>query len=125
MPAIRILLAGPRLFVDLIERLLGTEADISIVGTAPVDGRVMRSARHLDADAIVLVTTADAPAESFDAALYEFPTVTLVALAPDARDATLSQLRPHHTPLGELSRDGLLEAIRAAISATAAGPTPP
>lgn len=125
MPPIRILLVGPPLFAELIERLLATSTDAVIVGTVPDGGDLMQAARARNADAIVLRATDDAPAESFDAALYEFPTVKLVALAPDRKTAMLLDLRPHHTPLRDLSRDRLLDAIRTAVAATAAGHAPP
>jgi DNA-binding NarL/FixJ family response regulator len=115
VPPIRILLAGPRLFAELIERLIGTAPDVAIVGTTLVDEGLIRHARTMEADAIVLDTTTDVPVEAYDAALYEFPTVKLVALASDWHTATISQLRPHRTVVSSLSRDALLAAIRSAV----------
>jgi len=121
VPPIRILLAGPRLFTDLIERLIGSTPDVVIVGTSPADDRMMRSALALEADAIVAGTAADLAPESFDAALYEHPTVKLVIVAPSVDRATLSELRPIHTPVDQVSRDGLLDAIRSAVATMPAG----
>jgi len=117
VPPIRILLAGPRLFTDLIERLIGATDDVVIVGTAPADDRLMLAALSLDAEAIVAGTEAELAPESFDAALYDYPTVKLVVVAPSVDRATLSELRPVHSPVTEVSRDGLLDAIRHAVAA--------
>ena len=37
--------------------------------------------------------------------LYRFPRARVLALSGDARRAFLYELRPHRTPLGELSRE--------------------
>jgi hypothetical protein len=113
--AIRILLAGPRMLSDLVARLLETAPDVVVAGTAPFDDRLMAAARELAVDAIVAGTSGEDP-EALDAMLFELPTVKLVALAPDGRRATLFELLPRHTALGELSRDVLLGAIRDAVA---------
>lgn len=116
MHVIRILLAGPRLLAELVARLIDSAPDVEIVGTVPIDDTLMAHARELKADAVVLGAPVDASGDWLDAMLYEFPTVKLLALTPDAHRATLYELRPHRTPLGELSRDRLLDAIRTAVA---------
>ena len=116
MHVIRILLAGPRLLAELVARLIDSAPDVEIVGRVPIDDTLMTRAREMKADAVVLGAPANASDDSLDAMLYEFPTVKLLVFTSDAHQATLYELRPHRTPIGELSRDRLLDAIRSAVA---------
>ncbi|HVE34922.1 MAG TPA: hypothetical protein VNC18_15275 [Gemmatimonadaceae bacterium] len=118
MHRIRLLLAGPQLIVDLIDRLIGKVPDFDIVDKVPVDQGLARRARTLRADVVLAGASDDMPATRIDDVLFELPNLKLLTLAPDWASATLYELRPHATLVPGLSREALVDAIHSAVSVT-------
>jgi hypothetical protein len=89
----------PGVMRDLVETLVAAQPDLEIVGG--------------DADVVLVGVATIAEADALTARLYARPHQRLLALAVDGRTAVAYELRPHVTPLGTLSPEGLLAAIRA------------
>jgi DNA-binding NarL/FixJ family response regulator len=112
---IRILLADmPRLLLELVDAIISAEPDMLIVGEHFTDAELPGAATRTDAD-IVIAGEGDTPrAEQWISLLYQCPQLKVLVLEQTGRTALLYELRPHRTSLGEVSRSGLLDAIRAA-----------
>lgn len=98
----------------IVADALGDQPDIEVVGLI---GRGVAfeplGARHL---ADVLVVGADTPQDpaGADRLLLDGSAARVVVIALSGNDAVLYQLRPEKTLLGELSAQGLVDAIRGA-----------
>jgi hypothetical protein len=108
----RILLIGlPRLLAEIVTELVGREPDLALVGAVELTPGVVSNADRLDADVAIL----GSHDESLIASLVtERPRLKILALAGDSHEAWLYSLGRERTPLGELSPEGLVAAVRRA-----------
>jgi hypothetical protein len=98
------LLVQPPMLRGILARLLATDPEVQVLDGA--------SAAARNADVLVL-SQPDPEDEAVPVSmLLTSPTSRVLALGADARRAVLFELRPHRTPLGELSRESLLLALR-------------
>ncbi len=111
----------PRLMRDIVESAIRAQPDMLVVGVLGVVG-----ARDSLSDAVqrarpnvVILGRASAESRACEALLYEHPHVRLLEVIDDGRSATLCELRPHRVPIGDVSPEGLVGAIRAASSVEA------
>ncbi|MGC2776548.1 MAG: hypothetical protein WA418_13045 [Bradyrhizobium sp.] len=115
MKQIRILVAGmPRMLVDIIEDIVASEPDLTIVGEIDRSTELASAARRTRAD-VVISRQADSDMEADEMALLLIgrpPKV--VAITDDGRQGFVYELRPHRSPLGEMSVERLIAAIRVA-----------
>ena len=113
-PLIRVaLVVEPPVLRDVLREILASAPDVELVSPAspaPPAGVAGNGAAE------VVILTAPHPENELIPALMLFqePRSRVLALSGDARQAFLYELRPHRTALGELSRERLLEAVRAA-----------
>jgi len=97
------LLVRPPMLHGILQRLLATDPEVQVLEDASV-------AQGAD---VLVVTQSDPDDESIPVSmLLRSPRSRVLALGADARRAVLFELRPHRTPLGELSRESLLTAVR-------------
>ena len=91
----------PPVLHALLVSLLATDPDVQVVEDDM-------------APDVVVVSQPDSDDEASPVSmLLRSPRSRVLALAADARTAVLYELRPHRTPLGELSRESLLKAVHA------------
>jgi hypothetical protein len=96
------LLVHPPMLHGIVARLLAADPEV----------RVVEDAAAATADVLV-VSQSDPDDEALPVSmLLRSPDSRVLALGADARRAVLFELRPHRTPLGELSRESLLAAVR-------------
>ena len=90
---------------EIIENVVSAQPDMEVVGN--LDGRtsLTEAAANLGVDVVIveLVTS--------------HPQIKVLAVAGDGRGAFLYELRPQTSSLGEVSPQGLVDAIRAATAA--------
>lgn len=86
----------------ILARLLATDPEVQVLEAASPGG----------ADVVVLSQTDPEDEAVPISMLLRSPASRVLALDADARRAVLFELRPHRTPLGELSRETLLAAVR-------------
>jgi hypothetical protein len=113
---IRITLAGlAELLHDIVAEAVRREPDMHIVGEYPGEKPFAPELAVRDVDVVILgVEPVAAPEELplVAACLHASPFVRLLLLAPSGRSGLLYELRPQQLPLGEVSREKLLAAIR-------------
>jgi hypothetical protein len=91
----------PPVLHSLVAALLSTDPGVQVVDDA-------------EAPDVMVVSQPDPANEDVPIdMLLRSPRSRVLALATDARNAVLYELRPHRTPLGELSRESLLAAVHA------------
>jgi hypothetical protein len=110
---IRVVLSHmPRLLHDIVHSILAAEPDIqmndpSSHSTCPMTLDDMRAAH------VVIISEAELAHMNYESLLYANPRLRLVAVSGDGRNAALYELRPCRIPLGELSPQTLVDAVRA------------
>jgi hypothetical protein len=100
------LLVQPPVLHGLIHSLLASDPEVRVVDDA-ADGS--------DPADVVVLSQTDPENDAVPLSMLQrAPRSRILALAADARRAVLYELRPHRSPLGELSRASLLAAVRGA-----------
>ena len=107
MEPIRVLLIDMTLMLREITReVLAVQPDIAVVGELPGDVPLLAAVDDRRAEVLVIGSERPAVPDAWHALLEARPTVALLALASDGRQAVL------YRPLGELPPMGLVEAVR-------------
>jgi hypothetical protein len=88
---------------DIVRSALASAEDIEIVG-GPA----------LSADVAILGLGGQARTDAPVVLLRQYPSLKVLAVEGDGREAALYEMRPHRTELGEISPTTLLEAVRTA-----------
>jgi DNA-binding NarL/FixJ family response regulator len=114
-PRTRVLIAGlDRLLCDLVTRFVNAEPDMQVVGTLRTAEDLMVAAARTNASvALLSVEDADLVAAAHRM-LDDRPLLRLVALQEGGREVVVLELRPYLVRHGEMSPDGLVQAIRTA-----------
>ncbi len=117
MSRIRVLVAEmPRMLSDIVSSLVAKQQDMELVGE-PVRGKqVVRAVRRLRPHVVVLASHGSELTALGHRLLEVSPRLKLVAVTENGRLAHRYELRPQQTPISEVSPQGLLEAVRAAVA---------
>jgi hypothetical protein len=116
----------PAMLRDILRGVIAKEPDMELLGRTSL---LQRPRRSLPGEPDVVVgSTADqqnpAGAEEW---LQKWPRARVLLVSPSGRESVLYELRPHATPLGELSPPELVRVIRSgsrnAADATGRGPS--
>jgi len=114
VPVVRVLVGSlPRVLCDVIKQLLDGQSDIALVAQTTGDGDLLAAAREARPDVIILGLTDPELPPIGEALLWQAPAVRILAVIADDGRGFLYELRPQRAALGELSAEGLVEAIRA------------
>jgi DNA-binding NarL/FixJ family response regulator len=115
---IRILLAElPRMLREIVEDVVSTQADMQIVGAADSLAALPAEVARTSPDVVILALERGAAPTRLDPLLYGQPSLSIVAITEDGRGAFRYELRPQMLPVGNVSPNGLLDAIRASVRA--------
>jgi len=109
---IRVVLAEmPAMLRDIVKNILDRQPGINVIELA-ADSSLRDVLERTEAD--VLIVGASEPADSAvpRQVLSALPLTRVLMLAIDGQSAVMYELRPHQTPLGEVSREALVRAIR-------------
>jgi hypothetical protein len=107
----RVVVIGRRMLRDLVTRLLTDCVDIEVVA-AERDTPLTRAVDEAGA-AFVIVGNGDAElGKACTTLLDERPHVRALAIVDEGRNGFLFEMRPHRIPLGELSPEALVSAMR-------------
>ena len=100
---------------DVLLEILATAPDVEILDASAPSARE-EEPEGTRPDVVVMATQNPEDEAEPALTLFSSPRSRVLTLSSDARQAFLYELRPHRTALGELSRDRLLEAVRAAAA---------
>jgi hypothetical protein len=114
-PRTRVLIAGlDRLLCDLVTRLVNAQPDMQVAGTLrPAEDLLVAAARTNASIALLSIEESDLVGAA-NRMLGDRPPLRLVALQDGGREVVVPELRPYLVRYGELSPDGLVQAIRTA-----------
>ena len=116
MGPIRILAAEmPPLLLDFVSSIIAAEPDMTIARLREPESDISSAVRDTDAQVLIVGSDASSDLEQWMSLLYQLPRLKVLVLEQMGRTAQLYELRPHRTPLGEVSRTGLVSAIRTAM----------
>ena len=111
-----VLIDLPGVLSDILRSVLDREPDIRVRGQLRDCRALLEGAERIPAQVVIVGgETSDLPA-ACRALLDARVQTKVLTVAGDGRDASLYELRPHRLPLGELSPDRLLDAVRTARS---------
>ena len=97
---------------DIITDVIDTQPDMQVVGDVSDRAELLASVEATQSEVVVLgLSDAELPPDCVNL-FNAHPQVRLLGVAADGRRAFLYELRPQRTPLGEISPQGLLAAIR-------------
>ena len=113
MRRIRVALANmPGMLHDIVHTVLAAQPDVELVSeNAPLTS-LAQSASLLDTD-VVIFAQPQATKHDYAALLYAHPRLRLIAISGDGRAAAVYELQPQQIPLGALSPETLIQAVRA------------
>lgn len=107
-----VVLELPRLVQEIVEHAVGGQPDMEIVADLPTAPTLPAALAEARAD--VVISGAEHGCAALSELLGELPRLKLLAVSDDARNAVLYELRPTRTPLGEVSPQTIVDAIRSA-----------
>lgn len=123
MKQIRILLARmPAMLIDILSHVVASEFDMMVAGRIEDEENLLAATRRTRANVLLVGQTAEDERDKYGLLLRGRPNLKVVAIASDGKTGLLYELRPQRVPLGELSADALLKAIRAATMTTHSSP---
>lgn len=109
---LRILLVGmPRIVREMLERTIAEQPDMLLVGVAARE-QLLPATRETRPDFVVVGVEGEEPPDDCRRLLGEQPHVRVLGLEANAGTAYLYELRPEMSPLGEVSPDDVVAAMR-------------
>jgi DNA-binding NarL/FixJ family response regulator len=109
-PSKIVLVDLPRITREIIEQAVGAEPDMVIVDGLAGGASLPDAVQRREPDFVI--SGRDYEFAEVCAILDERPRLRVLAVLEDGREATLYELRPTRTPLGEVSPQTIVEAIR-------------
>ncbi len=101
---------------EIIERAVAGQPDMEIVDELPRED--MLSEALTRAGANVMISAGEHDDVALQRLLEELPSLKVLVVSADGRDTALYELRPTRTPLGEVSPQTIVDAIRGACRVT-------
>ena len=105
----------PRMMHDIVERAIRSQPDMLVVGVVGAVGAsdvLSDAVQRAKPDVVILGLQPDSPLRVCEELLYDNPHVRLLEVTDDGRGATVCELRPYRVPIGDVSLEGLMGAIR-------------
>lgn len=107
----RIILVGlPQMLNDIVKKILAGQPDLAVVAEVDCASDLVHAV--VDHDADLVIADPSCTEGAIEQLVGPRSRLRLLEVQADGRTACLSELRPHRVPLGEISPERLLEAIR-------------
>ena len=103
------------MLADIVRRVLGEAHDLDVVDLSGDPEDLMDSLEYHRPDVLITGVRPKESIEQFASLLRAHPSLRIFALEGDGRRAVLYELQPHTVPLGDVSPEGLIEAIRSTV----------
>lgn len=118
MEPIRVMLAGlPRMLTEIVARVLAGAPDFEVTTWPGSLERLMDIPAEDQPDVVVTSLAPQQRLEDLTSLLRARPSLRILALEGDGRHAVMYELQPHAVPLGDVSAEGLIDAIRSTTRA--------
>lgn len=115
MSNIRILLADmPAMLMRLVAEILAAEPDLTVVASLTDSQDLKAAIERSRAEVVVMQQRSSIQEADQVAVLRPDHVLKIIALTDNCYHGVLYELRPHRAPLGDMSADRLVAAIRAA-----------
>src|SRR5687767_5610287 len=111
----------PPLLRDIVRNALDSHPDITVVGESPHGAGLHRTLAQTQPDVVVVGTVEPDGFAMPRHILATYPQTRVLMLADTGRSAVMYELIPHRTPLGEVSPQALVDAIRFGMAPAAWG----
>jgi DNA-binding NarL/FixJ family response regulator len=119
---IRVLLAEiPRILTDIIKDITASHEDIDVIGERAGFDDLTQTAIRTQADVVVVGKANGSGDDDYCELLRRRPRLKILAISADGRRGFLHELQPRVIPLGELSPNSLIDAIRGKSTSHNAG----
>jgi DNA-binding NarL/FixJ family response regulator len=113
MPEIRILVVHPAgILRDIIVTVLNAQDDMTVVDQLPDHTGLREALASARPTLIIFGQLSPDVLEVYPDLFASYPALKVLAVREDGRQGFLWELRPHRTPLGEISPTQLVEVIR-------------
>jgi DNA-binding NarL/FixJ family response regulator len=112
-----LLIDMPRILREVIREVLIAQPDIEIAGELESEEGVAIAAEESAAEVIIFGSEERELPAAWRKLLEQRPGLRVLTVLSDGRESYLYELRPHRVPLGEVSPEGLLRAIRTPAAA--------
>jgi hypothetical protein len=99
---------------DIVQRVLAESPDLDVITWPNGLERLMDIPAEHHPDVVVTGLGPAQGIEPFVSLLHAQPSLRILALEGNGRGAVMYELQPHAVPLGDVSPDGLIDAIRSA-----------
>ena len=103
---------------DILYDAITSQTDLAVIDQAGEEETLFATLTRTDPDVVVLELGERGKQQEIAELLRRHPRATVLAVSPDGREAMLYALRPNVDFLYDTSPRGLLDAVRAALSAT-------
>ena len=100
---------------DIIRQLLAAEDDLEVVGNLAEMDSVLALMSRVPVDVVILGCANSELPEAGLRLFDEHPSVRVLCVSADGRRTFLYELRPHRVPIGEVSPEELVAAMRNAV----------
>ena len=102
----------PRLLSDIVRATFQDADDVELVGEVPELAMLAEAAAA--ANASVVICGGPCAVDALEAVLFAWPALRVIEVEQEGRSASVLELVPSRSPLGELSPELLLRAVRCA-----------
>jgi len=110
---IRVLLADmPRMLIDMLTDIVMAHPEMMISGKVDETTDICAAAEMAEADVVILSEPTGRQRRCHRELLYSRPRLKVLSITRDGHQFFLHELRPFSAPLGEISRESLVQAIR-------------
>jgi DNA-binding NarL/FixJ family response regulator len=109
------------LLYDIVGAALESAADIRLIGHAANHGELLELAQKLSPDVVITRLDESGPPDCGWDLYISNPRLRILGVVGEGRQAFVYELRPYQTPLGELSPDALVAAVRSVPNARSTG----
>jgi DNA-binding NarL/FixJ family response regulator len=110
----------PQMLREITRAVVEAEPGAEIVAEYAAPAPLAEVVRSSDVQFVVVRDTPEMSAEA-TSLLADSRGVGVLAISDDGRSSVLYELKPHRAPLGEVSPERLVDAIRSAVSAPIEG----
>lgn len=104
----------PRMLHDVVDNIVGLEADLCVVAEGVEAGGLVERVERERPDVVVLWTETGSPPALCEDLLSRFPRLAVVTLEHRGQRASIYTMRPMRVRLAEISSAELVSAIRRA-----------